>query len=127
MKLTALFFTILIVEIVILADMGGLPHFLNVLDDIPYGDKAGHFILFGLLEFLIARAIFSALPSRPPIRIAWTVGLILALMIGLEEYSQNYFSERSADWVDLTASYLGVFVGGYAALKIKRKPGLPKR
>jgi VanZ family protein len=121
MKRTAVFFTLLIIVIVILADTGSLPRFLDSIYDFPNGDKVGHFILFGLLNFFITRAVLSALPSRPSIWVTFSIGLILALLVAAEEYSQSFFPKRTPDWIDLLASYLGVFIGGYAALKVKRK------
>jgi VanZ family protein len=46
--------------------------------------------------------------------------LILALLIGAEEYSQKFFEKRTFDLIDLTASYVGLMVGGWVALKIKK-------
>lgn len=45
---------------------------------------------------------------------------ILALLIGLEEFSQIFFPNRSFDLVDLAFSYLGVFFFSWLALRIKQ-------
>jgi VanZ family protein len=117
MKRTAVLFTIFIIGIIILADMGKLPRFLGMVYDFRYGDKLGHFILFGLLNFFITRAAISAFSTRDPLRVAVFCGLILALFIAVEEYSQNYFPDRTASWFDLLAGYAGVFIGGLIAFK----------
>lgn len=117
MKRAAILFTVFIVVIVILADTGAMPHFLGMVYRFRYGDKLGHFVLFGLLNFFTTRAILTAFPSRPPIWVALSAGLILALLVAAEEYSQNYFPNRTADWVDLFAGYAGMFVGGLIAFK----------
>jgi VanZ family protein len=50
---------------------------------------------------------------------ALLVCLTLALLIALEEFSQQFFSTRTFDMLDLLASYLGLLVGGGAAYKLK--------
>ncbi|MBI3152234.1 MAG: VanZ family protein [Chloroflexi bacterium] len=120
MKWLAILFTIFIVSIIILADNGSLPPFIRSMYDFPNGDKLGHFILFGLLNFFVTRAFLSALPSKSRSGVTLSVALTLALGIALEEWSQQFFSSRTFDLVDLLASYLGLIVGGWAALKIKR-------
>ncbi len=120
MKKTAVLFLIFIIVIVILADVGSLPRFIHVLYDFPNGDKLGHLILYGLLNFFLTRAFLSSLPSRPRGWVTLSIGLILAFFIALEEYSQKYFASRTFSYLDLLASFLGVIVGGWAAIKIKR-------
>lgn len=118
MKRAAITFSLFIILIVVLADMGRLPGFVNYLiHDLPYGDKIGHFVLFGLMNFFITRATLSAFSNRSPVRVAVSSGLILALFIAAEEYSQRYFSSRTSDWIDLFASLAGVILGGLVAFK----------
>jgi VanZ family protein len=117
MKKTAALFFLFIVVIVILADTGNLPHPVNAIYRIPYGDKFGHFILFGLLNFFVTRAALSSLSSHRPIRVALSVGLTLALLIALEEWSQKLFPVRTFELLDLFASCLGAAVGGVVAWK----------
>jgi len=120
MKYIAVFFFIFVIIIVVLADMGNLPRFLDVFYDIPNGDKLGHFGLFGLLNFFITRAFLSSFPSRPRGWVALSIGLTLALLITLEEFSQKFFAKRTFDLIDLFASLAGLLVGGWMALKTKR-------
>ncbi len=118
MKYIAAFFTIFILLIIILADQGQLGPISRIYD-FPYGDKVGHFVLFGLLNFFLTLTFLRALPSRNPKRVALSIGLVLALLIGAEEYSQKYFSTRTFDLIDLSMSYLGLIIGGYVAFKLK--------
>jgi VanZ family protein len=100
--------------------MGALPHFLQVWNDLPYGDKAGHFILYGILTLLVDLALFRSRPNRSRELLTVTSGLILALLIGLEEFSQQYFADRTFSLMDLAASYLGVIFFSWLALRIAR-------
>ncbi|HXF86255.1 MAG TPA: VanZ family protein [Anaerolineales bacterium] len=105
MKYLAVLFTLFIVLITILADSGRLG-ILRFVKGIPFGDKLGHFLLFGILTLLIDLALFRSRPHLDPNLIALRVALTLALIIGLEEFSQQYFSSRSFNLVDLTFRYL---------------------
>ncbi len=123
MKYISILFLIFVIAIIILADRGSLPPFIRSIYDFENGDKLGHFILFGFLTFFITRTFLSSLPSKSRSWVTLSVGLVIALGIALEEFSQIYFSTRTFDLIDLLASFLGVLVGGWAAYKIKR----PKR
>jgi hypothetical protein len=119
-KWLTLLFTLFILLIIILADLGKLG-ILGFLNQIPFGDKAGHFILYGILTLLIDLTLlrsrrFTLRPNRLVLRVA----LILALLIGSEECSQQFFAKRTFDLVDLTFSYLGVAFFSWVALRVKK-------
>jgi len=106
--------------VIFLADNGSLPHSIRAIYDFPNGDKVGHFILFGLLSFVLTQAFLASQPNPRRQRVAVSIGLILALFIALEEWSQQFFSTRTFDLFDLLAGYLGLFTGGGAAYKTRR-------
>jgi polysaccharide biosynthesis protein VpsQ len=118
MKWLALFFGLFIVVIIVLADndMLGIMGFIN---QIPYGDKIGHFALYGILTLLVDLALFASLPHLSRRLIVSRTALILALIIGLEEFSQQFFPSRTFDLVDLAFSYLGVTFFSWLALRNK--------
>jgi VanZ family protein len=118
----AVVFAVFILTLILLADRGTLPPLMRAAHDFPGGDKAGHVILFGLLNFFVTRAIAPPPPSRTSKRAALTAGLILALAVAAEEFSQRYFASRTFDLVDLLASYLGLFLGGWLAMRTKIFP-----
>jgi len=120
MKWLAILFAFLIILIIVLADMGALPPYLRLLKDLPYGDKVGHFILYGILTLLVDLALFRSLPNQSPKQITFMSGLILAVLIGLEEFSQRYFADRTFSLKDLAASYLGVIFFSWLALRMRR-------
>jgi len=117
MKYISTLFLIFIIVVIVLADTGNLPPSIRALYRFPNGDKVGHFILFGLLNFFIIRAFLSSLPTRSRSGVTVSISLILALLIAFEEWSQQYFSARTFDLVDLLASYIGLVIGAWSALK----------
>lgn len=119
MKYLTALFALFILAVIALADMGQLG-FLHGLYDFPFGDKAGHFILYGMLSFLLNKTFLRSFSNRVPKRAVWVVSLLLALVIGLEEWSQNFVSARTPDWVDLACSCLGVVVGAWGAWKFRK-------
>lgn len=117
MRYFAALFLAFIIGLIVLADADLLPDFINAIYDFPNGDKVGHFVLYGLLDFFITRAFLSSLPTRRGGWVTLSVGLILALFVALEELSQMFFSARTFSLLDLTASLLGIIVGGWVAYK----------
>jgi VanZ family protein len=118
MKWLTILFIVFIIVVIVLANNGklGSMHFIY---DFPNGDKVGHFILFGILAFLLDLTAFQALPYADRKRVAVMIGLILALLIGLEEFSQKFIPERTSSLFDLLASYIGVFFFSWLALRIR--------
>ena len=119
MKWLAILFTLFIALIIVLADTGNLG-VLGFINQIPNGDKAGHFLLYRILTLLLDLTFIRSLPHRDPRLVAVSVGLTLALIIGAEEYSQQFFNSRTFSLLDLAFSYLGVIFFSWIALRIKR-------
>ncbi len=121
MKYISAFFLIFIIAVIVLADGGNLPRPIRAIYDFPNGDKLGHFILFGLLTFFITRAFLSSFPSKSRSWVTLSIGLVLALLIGLEEFSQKFFPTRTFNLIDLLASYAGIITFAFLAF-YWRKP-----
>jgi len=119
MKWFAFLFGLFILLIIFLADAGLLARYLGPLHRFPYGDKVGHFILYGILTLLIDLTLLRSLPNQSRKRAAVMIGSVLALLIGLEEFSQQYFANRTFSLSDLTASYLGVIFFSWVAVRAK--------
>lgn len=127
MRILAVIFGLLIVLIVILADSRHLG-FVSVIYDIPYGDKVGHFFLFGILSMVVNLAVFQSNPVsntklhfKPDYnRLATITSLMIALLVGLEEYSQRWFPSRTSSFLDLFASFLGISIFTLIALRINK-------
>jgi VanZ family protein len=96
------------------ADEGSLPGFITALYAFPNGDKVGHFLLMGMLALIISLA----LPRR--LRLAGLI--VLSALLAIEEFSQQFFTNRHADWLDLACSLAGVALfGGVGGWLIRRK------
>jgi len=121
MKYISFSFFVFIIAVIILANNNCLPLSLRSIYDFPNGDKLGHFILFGILDFFLTRAFISSFPSKPRSWVALSIGLTLALFIALEEWSQKFFPARTFDLIDLLASYAGVATFAILAV-LWRKP-----
>jgi hypothetical protein len=119
MKRWAVFFGLFMAVIIALADTGHLGR-LGLVYAFPGGHWVGHFVLFGLLSFVINWSLFQEYPSSSRTRVAITTGLILALFIGVEEFSQQFFPVRHLDLLDFTFSCLGVASFAWLALRLKR-------
>ena len=117
--LVTLLFSLLIVAIVIGANADVFPRPLERLIDFPGADKVGHFILFGILSFLLNKSSQSLLPKQNPTRLVLTVSLLLSILIGLEEWSQSLFPARTMSFGDLFASVAGVGVFALLAYQTK--------
>lgn len=117
MKWLAILFTLFILLVIVAADAGILSHYVGFIYRIPWGDKAGHFILYGILTLLLNLAIFRSCPDQRRSLLAVKLGLTLALLIGLEEFSQQFFSHRTFDLVDLSFSYMGLVCFSWVAVK----------
>ena len=114
--ITALFAAFLL-AVIILADIGQLG-FLGIIYSFPFGDKAGHFILLGILAFLV---VLTTLRSRRFLDlrlVTVSVTLFLALLAAAEEYSQKFFALRTFSPLDLFFSWAGLALGAWLAWKL---------
>lgn len=120
MKYLAALFALFIVVVIVLADTDRLG-FLVFVYDFPMGDKAGHFILYGILSFLLNLTMLRSRPSLNSKRAAVILTLILALLIAAEEISQIYFASRTFSISDLLFGYAGVALGAWGAWRLTQK------
>jgi hypothetical protein len=120
-KALAILFAFFTIAIVILADTGhlGFLRFLYDFPYFPYGDKVEHFNLYGILSFLLNLTALRSFLKQYPRRVVVVATLLLALVIGIEEWSQKISPFHNSDWKDLMSSYLGVMLGAWLAYRIK--------
>jgi polysaccharide biosynthesis protein VpsQ len=111
--------------IVILADSGNLPRAIKNLYNFPNGDKIGHFLLMGLLSFVLNwTALVSSTPApeaersgvdKKPATVIWAVSLTLSFFVTLEEFSQIFFRRRTFSLLDLLFSLAGIVLFAWLA------------
>jgi VanZ family protein len=99
--------------VIFAADTGTFPLFIRKIYGFRGGDWIGHFVLYGILAWLAARAY----PRRVSF-FKWKLplaALLVFLMAALEELSQFWFPLRTPDWVDLSFGGLGITSGTWLA------------
>jgi len=106
--ITVMFF-IFILWIIYKVDTGQDSLFFDLIRDVPYGDKMGHFILFGLLVLGVNIATKFKQVKIGAINIF--VGTVLVFMFVLvEELSQYFLPMRTLDIMDLCADIAGIIL-----------------
>ena len=120
-KRITILYILLILIIIILANQGDYIYILkNFIAEIPYGDKLGHFLLMGMLAFLVNLTFKGA--EVKLLKLSVLKGsLIVFILVTLEELSQIFIVTRSFDLGDLASDYLGIFVFGRLAWLISQK------
>jgi len=121
-------FTLLII---VLANSGNLPRPIKNLYNFPYGDKVGHFLLMGLLSFVLNwTALASRTPApeaersgvdKKPASVIWAVSLPLSFFVTLEEFSQIFFRRRTFSLLDLLFSLAGIAFFAWLASVLQRR------
>jgi glycopeptide antibiotics resistance protein len=110
------------------ADSGHLPNCVSFLYDFRYGDKVGHFVLYGGVAFFLCLAFRRTLKVwRLEIPLVALFFLLFALG---EEWSQTLFFRRKPDIVDAICSALGIILGTGIASRINsagKSKNLPKQ
>lgn len=118
-KYLAVIFFIFILWIIYLANTGKQSIFFDLVDATPYGDKIGHFFLFGILT------LFLNVATRLKAYKIWNfnfysgTSLVISFVV-LEELSQAFITTRNFDFTDLFSDLLGIFVFTYCSCFFSR-------
>ncbi|WP_179007729.1 VanZ family protein [Winogradskyella forsetii] len=88
------------------ANKGAPNVFIEFSNSIYYGDKIGHFFIYGILTLLANlvfknRSVFSS--QNVPLG-----SVLVSVFVLVEELSQIYFPKRNLDIIDLIADALGI-------------------
>ena len=113
--LTLLLFLFLLWMIVI-ADMGSKNFFFEWVRSIHNGDKMAHFILYGVLTFLLNRALELRTLTFLGYKLQWGALFVLSFAI-IEELSQYFFPSRTLSAADVIADMIGVSLFSYLSAK----------
>ena len=105
--LGAVAFFCFILWVIYLANTGQNSVFFQLVAGIPYGDKLGHFCLFGLLT--LASNLAFRFKSFSLYSMEVFLGTILVFsFVVIEEFSQYFIPNRSFDLIDLSADFIGI-------------------
>jgi VanZ family protein len=78
--------------------------------DIPHADKVVHVVMYGILGFLMCRAMDD--PARTTRARAWFGAFLFCIAMGaVDEWHQEYIQGRVADIRDWSADAVGGAVG----------------
>jgi hypothetical protein len=104
-----------------LADSGRGRWLFGMAESIPGGDKLGHFILFGLLAFLVNLVMQATVVRCGRLTLLKGSAVVMGIVVA-EEVSQLLFVSRSFELLDLAADLAGIWIfGQLAALYFKRE------
>ena len=120
----SLAFVALLLALTVLADTGRLGPLQEVYS-YRYGDKAGHFVMLGVVTLLVDLALLQVTERRNPFALIATAGLAIAALISLEEMSQLWIPRRNPDVFDLLASHAGIVAASLIALSLKGQVSKP--
>jgi len=116
--LTGVFILILIL-IVVIANLGLGSKYFPFIYSIPGLDKIGHFILMGVLSFLV-----NLLLKGKKVQILYFKfllgSLVVIFVVALEELSQLFLIYRAFSWLDLVFDLGGIFLGGQLVAWLKK-------
>lgn len=118
--MSGLFFLVLIL-IVIIANLGLGQIYFPFVYNVPGLDKIGHFLLMGMLSFLVNLLLECKRVSL--IKLSFLAGnLWVAILVTLEEFSQIFLVYRAFSVVDLVFDLGGIFLGGRLAARLRKLP-----
>jgi VanZ family protein len=106
-RIATLIFFLFICLVIIGADTGKMPHWLAQVYHFPNGDKVGHFVLYGIMAFLMNMSFPKWNLHAGSITLPGGSLLFAAFSI-LEEISQSFFASRNSSLLDVTFSLLGI-------------------
>lgn len=110
----AVLFFMFVVWIIYLANTGGSSIFFVIVGAIPYGDKLGHFCLFGFLTLIVIVSLKFRSIRCWKLKIYYGAILVSVFALG-EELSQALLPSRTFDILDLFADILGILVASIIA------------
>ena len=103
----AVLYGALLLLIIAAVNLGGTYTLFGWLGHVPYGDKLGHFLLFGMMGLLLDHAA-KRHSLRPLGLMIPTAPMALLVFVAAEELSQRWLSTRTFDLGDLAADFAGI-------------------
>jgi len=100
---------IFIGQLIFLADNNQENWIMSIAHKIKFGDKVGHFILYGGLAYFLNNALKFKVFQWQHIKVFRGSVIILTFAI-LEEFSQLAFASRTFDLIDILFDVLGIYL-----------------
>lgn len=102
------------------ANLGNSLVLFNLINLIPFGDKVGHVMLYGLLSVLtIISFKYKSLVFKS---VELPMGALTVFSFAtIEEISQLFFVSRNFDVVDMFANTLGIYLSVWVTMRYKNK------
>jgi VanZ family protein len=120
LKRLTVVFILFILLIILIADLGLGPELFFFLPYIPGGDTTGHFVLIGLLAFLVNMTLRAAHVTVAGASLL-KGSVIITIIVTLEEFSQLFLDNRGFSLVDLAADYAGILLFGWLAIQLTKR------
>ena len=120
-KVALILYIAFLAGLVLLAD-DGKGHWLFALANLlPWGDKVGHFFLFGCLSFLVNLLLRAEKTNLYGFAVMKGSAMLMSI-VTLEECSQLFFKSRTFDLFDLAADAVGIWLfARLATVYLQRK------
>ena len=107
LQLSFVLYCIFIVAVLLVADLGLMPNISALLQGYSGLDKVGHFILVGILAWLLNSAFRLRQVNLGRLRI-FVGTIVVVTVVTLEEVAQLWIHTRRFELIDLLAGYLGI-------------------
>lgn len=110
-------FILTLILIVLIANLGLGRTYFPFIYDVPGVDKVGHFLLMGILSFLVNLLLKTKRVQISSLNILLG-SLLVTFVVVLEELSQIFLIYRAFSWLDLAFDLGGIFLGGHLASRM---------
>lgn len=112
--------------IILLKDMDRGQSVFNLFNGLKHADKVAHFLLFGLLTYLLSFALRHKRIKLMTIRIS-LAPVIMLIATFVEECSQIGLESRTFSLLDMLANLVGVLYFGYLAIWFTKTKDIKER
>lgn len=122
-KALTVIFLIFIIWIIYTANTGGSHGLFNLVAAIPFGDKLGHFLIFGVLtlggnHFFSYRCFTLRGTSFTRQVNLYKGSALVSVFVLIEEGSQAFMPTRTFDYFDLMADAAGIGLFSYLTYRV---------
>ncbi len=99
------------------ANTGGHNFILDLINDVPNGDKIGHFFAMGAFAFLVNLLLECKSFELGKLKIL-KGSAIVGVCVVLEELTHIYIKTRTFSYMDLLSDFLGIVAFSILAVKV---------